>query len=127
MDFLNCTPHAVTIYAPTGDTILTTIPPGPHLVRVLTPPQRPVESVEINGVDVTVVTPQDFAAGEVTGVPPCDEFEQDRTALIVGVIGAEAVAKIWRGPVYVTDTGPESVVRDADGRFIGVRRLQLAP
>jgi len=125
MNYLNCTPHAVVIYDADGKNILATIPPSQWTIRVQTPPQRLVRTVEIEGVSVPVVSAQDFETGEVTGVPPCDEFEQGRTALIVGVIGAEAVDSLWNGPVYVTDTGPESAVRDLSGRILGVRRLQL--
>lgn len=125
MNYLNCTPHAVVIYDAEGKNILATIPPSQWTIRVQTPPQCPVRTVEIDGVDVPVVSGRDFEAGEVDGVPPCDEFEQERTALIVGVVGAKAVDRLWDGPVYVTDTGPESAVRDQTGRILGVRRLQL--
>lgn len=125
MEYLNCTPHPVVIYDSTGTKILATIPPSQWTIRVLTPPQRERAPVEIDGAEVPVVSAQDFEAGEVTGVPPCDEFEQQNTTLIVGVIGAEAVDSLWCGPVYVTDTGPESAVRDPSGRILGVRRLQL--
>lgn len=125
MNYLNCMPHAVVIYDAEGKNILATIPPSQWTIRVQTPPQRLVRTVEIEGVSVPVVSAQDFEAGGVIGLPPCDEFQQQNTALIVGVIGAEAVDSLWSGPVYVTDTGPESAVRDPSGRILGVRRLQL--
>jgi len=125
MNYLNCTPHAIVIYDAEGKNILATIPPSQWTIRVLTPPQRERAPVEIAGADVPVVSAQDFEAGEVHGIPPCDEFQQQSTALIVGIIGAKAVDRLWDGPVYVTDTGPESAVRDPSGRILGVRRLQL--
>lgn len=75
-----------------------------------------------------LVTAPDFAAGTVSGIP---EWAHDTDesgypyALIVGQLGAEAVAQSFAGAVFATDTGPKSAVRDAKGEILGVRRLIL--
>ena len=77
---------------------------------------------------VPLVTPPDFAAGVVTGIPAWAHGLAESGypyALIVGQIGAEAVAKAFKGTVFATDTGPGSAVRDAKGNILGVRRLIL--
>lgn len=77
---------------------------------------------------VPLVAPPDFAAGTVTGIPAwahgLDESGYPY-ALIVGLVGCEAVARAFRGTIFATDTGPASVVRDGKGNVLGVRRLIL--
>jgi hypothetical protein len=77
---------------------------------------------------IPLVTAPDFAAGTVTGIPPWAHGTDEAGcpyALIVGQLGAEAVARAFSGAVFATDTGPASVVRDAKGNILGVKRLIL--
>lgn len=117
---INLTPHAVKIYAADGATLLTEVPPSGTVCRVKTLPQAPAGALDIGGVAVPLVTPQKFTA-EVTGLP-----QDPQAAILVGIVGLESVLAAHPGPVYVTDTGPASVVRDDKGAILGVRRLQDA-
>lgn len=107
----------------------------PHRVVVCSSDGRPVRTYEPSGSVVrlrTLATP----AGELLGVPlvrlahgapeglPGDLQPGD--VLIVSTLALGPVAEAVPSGVTVVapDTGPESVVRDADGRIVGVRRLQ---
>lgn len=149
MKLINCTPHEIVMYSEDGKTILATMPASGYVARVITPPQAPVmvggapdgEPVPLrigpwaggplyyispNGIPV--VEPQDFSAGQVTGLPPLPELNEihagTEPGIVVSIVGAESVAREWPGWVFATDTGPESVVRDGAGRILGVKRLQ---
>jgi hypothetical protein len=77
---------------------------------------------------IPLVNAPDFAGGTVTGIPEWAHGLDDSGypyALIVGLVGCEAVARAFKGAVFATDTGPGSVVRDAQGNVLGVRRLIL--
>lgn len=56
---------------------------------------------------------------ENANLPP----EQDGTLLVVSKIVQDAHPE--RRDLVVPDTGPASCVRDAEGRIMGVKRLQL--
>lgn len=155
-DMLNCTPHPIKFYSEDGQRELYELGPSGWVVRIQTPAQAPLES-KLFWEDqchpdcwCPIVTPQNFSASPVMGLPPVlppsgkpldpdgrgldrgDESwwhaeKQGLSAppIIVGFLGAERVAQIWPGPVYTTDTGPASVVRAADDTILGIRRLQL--
>jgi hypothetical protein len=69
---------------------------------------------EVNGIEVVKST-----FGSVTGLP---EPAED-TIYIVSLLVLQAL-KGQRTDVVGPDTGPESAVRDADGRIVGVKRFQ---
>ncbi len=96
-------------------------------VRVKTIPQLPLGSLEtIHGGTVMVWTAQDFSDELDWGPsgPPQYDGSGQLPAIVVGLVGAAKVDKSYAGPVLMTDTGPESVVRDHVGNVMGVRRLQ---
>src|SRR6185503_13233784 len=77
---------------------------------------------------IPLVAAPDLAGGTVTGIPEwAHGFDESGYpyALIVGLLGCEAVARAFRGAVFATDTGPGSAVRNAKGDILGVRRLIL--
>lgn len=77
---------------------------------------------------IPLVAPPDLGTGAVSGIPTWAHGTDESGypyALIVGQMGAEAVARAFSGCVFATDTGPGSVVRDAKGNILGVRRLIL--
>jgi hypothetical protein len=58
----------------------------------------------------------------VTGIP---ESLKDGDIVIVSAVALPEATRSLPGVMVVSpDTGPESVVRDAEGRIIGVRRWQ---
>lgn len=113
---------------------------GPDTGDLVPPGWDRAYSGNLFGVDnpgkvviIPLVTPQDFSGGTVTGLP---EWARDGHedgypySIIVSVVGAEQVARAWNGGgrmTFVTDTGPDSVVRDARGNILGVRRLIVMP
>lgn len=120
---LNLTPHPVRLFD--GDRVICELPVSGPPVRVQTPPQPPKGTVYLWNVDVPVVALQSFAGCQVSGLPGPSP-DGSYPPILVGIVGIEAVLEAYPGPVYCTDTGPASVVRDRDGSIIGVRRLQVA-
>jgi len=59
--------------------------------------------------------------GAVTGLPS----EQVGVVYLVSPLVAAAARREGRRDVFVPDTSPDSVVRDAVGRIVGVRRLAM--
>lgn len=120
---LNLTPHALVIYAADGVTVIATLPSS-GCVRCETAPQEETDPVTVGQWLVPVVTAQRFT-GAVTGLPAVgrDGVYPD---ICVGAFGFDQVAAAYPGRVFATDTGPQSVVRDAKGAILGVKRLQFA-
>lgn len=106
---INLTPHDVVIVDADGAEIKRYPTAGP-MVRVNTL-DVPLESVDGVSVVRTEYT-------DVTGLPDT----QPNTVILVSVLVAQAL-KGSRADVYTPDTGPKSVVRDDQGRIIGVQRL----
>jgi hypothetical protein len=105
---INLTPHEITIISEEGDFRLT---PSGEVARATST----TEVVgEVNGIEVVKST-----FGSVTGLP---EPAED-TIYIVSLLVLQAL-KGQRTDVVGPDTGPESAVRDADGRIVGVKRFQ---
>ncbi|GIQ64893.1 hypothetical protein PACILC2_34610 [Paenibacillus cisolokensis] len=109
----NLTPHEVVIYNAEGTDIIASIPASGVVARVAqtAKPQSPV-----NGIPVVLTE-----YGEVDGLPP----EQPDVYNIVSIVVAQALAAagVKRTDILVPDSGPASVVRDPDGKILGVRRL----
>ena len=121
-DLVNLTPHVVRVYSADGAALLAEVPPSGAVFKAKAAEQRPVDGL-LGGGALVVETRR--LTGEVEGLP---ELPHGRPAppLLVGATGAELAAAAWPGLVLVPDTGPASVVRGADGRVAGVRRLWLA-
>jgi len=116
---VNLTPHTITILSQDGET-LAQIPPSGTVARVSMGREH-VGSLSYQGAEIPLVRP---SYGEVEGLP---ELPEPDTLYVVSVLVAQALADdpTWRGRLLVPDTGPGSVVRDADGRIVGVRYLQV--
>lgn len=100
-------------------------------VRVETEPQSEVGSFSIQDklsgetYDIPVVQQQRFRRGLMwLGSRPQPGEDGQLPAIIVGIVGAEEVVRGYAGPVLVTDTGPQSGVRDMAGNVLGCKRLQ---
>ena len=106
MDFINLTPHPVSLYR--DEELVATFPPSGKVARVRTVTRDAGRHLLVPVVEQT--------AGEVEGLPDPD----GETIYIVSLFVRQALR--GRTDVVAPDTGPESVVRDADGRIIGVRR-----
>ena len=99
---INLTPHAIVV----GDR---TIPPSGVVARVASTAR---ELPPIEGLPVV-----ETAFGETTGLPP----ETLGTWLVVSQV--VQTANPGRKDLLRPDTGPESVIRDAEGKILGVKRL----
>lgn len=121
-EILNCTPHDVVIVL--GNGIKVSIPSSKYVVRIEMGPVRDDGRAEIvPGLSVPLVAfSSRVVTGEVLGLPPMSP-DGEYPPLLVGAFGTGLIAAKWPGEVYVVDTSPDSVVRDASGRIIGIRRL----
>jgi len=107
----NLTPHPVTFMLPDGTII--TLPPEGIVPRRETYTEDAGES--INGIPIVRNT-----LGPVVGLPA----QEEGVILIVPFTICQACPD--RKDLYAPDTTPASVVRDENGRIVGVRRLQKA-
>ena len=116
MEFINLTPHAITIILDDGDDTAVTIQPSGSIARVAMDEQkvRPIEDEHGNGV-VPVITRK---AGAVTGLP---RPELGKYVLVSGMV-LDDLAGQSRFDVFAPDTGA-GAVRDEVGRIVAVRRL----
>jgi hypothetical protein len=115
LKFVNLTPHEVVIYSPDGKNIIFQIPPSGKVARV----SVKAELVGyVNGVPIRKTT-----YGDIEGLPD----QQPNTIYITSTIVLLALqAKgIRRSDVLSPDTNPDSVVRDASGKIIGVKYFQV--
>jgi hypothetical protein len=109
MGVINLTPHTINIVGADG-TVAKVYPPSGQQARVSS------RAEVVGAVDGVPIVRTVF--GELSGLPE----PQEGTLFIVSSVVAQAVA--GRDDVVAPDTGPESVVRDAEGKIIGVRRFQ---
>jgi len=111
-EFVNLTPHTITVFDSSGKKCLIEIPPSGQVARVATMAEE-VGALPINGHDVPI---NRVTYGEVENLPE----PQNGTIYIVSVLVLQAL-KGQRTDVMAPDTGPDSVVRDENGRIAGVR------
>ena len=115
MRLVNLTPHDLDVYDEAGEKKISTLPRSGEVARVLTQATKVGELEVSNGHPVPVV---ETSYGETENLPEC----QDGTTYIVSIVVAQAV-RGQRDDVVAPDTGPQSVVRDAKGNILGVRRF----
>jgi len=106
---VNLTPHDVVIVDAAGMEVKRYLTAG-QMVRVNT------ADVPLDNVDNVPVVRTEYT--DVSGLPDL----QPNTVYLVSVLVAQALNGS-RPDVYTPDTGPKSVVRDAQGHIIGVQRL----
>lgn len=116
MKLVNLTKHPITLFADDGQTVVAEIPPSGVEARVSTRAEI-LGWVEVDGFYIPLVRTE---FGPVEGLPE----PADGVVYIVSTLVARAVAG-ERDDVVAPDTGPESVIRDADGRIVGIRRFQV--
>jgi len=114
MKLINLTPHPVVIIGDDAE-IAIEIPPEKKSAR-LAESTVPLSPVECDGVTIPMLKKTYVTAENLPD-------EQPDTRYIVSVLVLLALRDI-RHDLVCPDTGPGSVVRDADGNIIGIRRLQ---
>jgi len=112
--FVNLTPHQINIVNEKGEIILS-IPPSGKVARVTA---RPVKVGEISGIPINKVE-----YGDIEGLPE----PQKGVIYIVSILVLQALKSkgIQRNDVLAPDTNPYSVVRDEQGRIIGVKAFMV--
>ncbi|BBW98988.1 hypothetical protein [Geobacillus subterraneus] len=114
MKLVNLTPHTVNVVGAEDKAVLSVSPSG-NVARVTT---KQVVIGSVAGVDVVRT---EF--GAVEGLPePQDGVVYVVSTLVLQALKANGVA---RSDVVSPDTSPASVVRNADGQVVGVRRFQV--
>ena len=113
--FVNLTPHEVVILSQNGENVVMRVPPSGTVARVSTKSEI---ICEVGGVPVRKVT-----YGDIEGLP---EPKGD-TIYIVSTIVLLALKEkgIHRNDVVSPDTNIDSVIRDPQGRVIGVKYFQV--
>jgi len=109
MELVNLTPHEIKIVGEDGEEKMK-IPPSGKTARVKTEQQV---VGEIEGIPVVRT-----AIGDVEGLPE----PRENVVYIVSTLVAQAVPH--REDVVAPDTSPQGVVRDSEGRIVGVKRFQ---
>ena len=117
MILINLTPHDLALFDHEGKAEIARIPKSGNVARVLTQATE-IDSVEVEMHHVSVVSTE---YGKVEGLP--EALEETMYIVSVLVTGALKALEIKRNDVVAPDTGPQSVVRDADGNILGVRRF----
>lgn len=115
----NLTPHDVTLCF--DDHKLTIPSKGKAYVACAEQTTLPALRMP-GGPEVPVVSPPHYRSDNIRGLEDVDP----RTTIIVSMVVAQTMCDghtPWQGAVLTPDTGPESVIRDAQGRIQGVRRL----
>jgi hypothetical protein len=113
--FVNLTPHEIVVYDQTGQNIILRIPPSGTVCRVST-----ISKVvgEINGIPV-----RKTVYGEIENLPPPQPDAIYITSTLVLI--ALKDKGIRRDDVIATDTTSDSVIRDKDGKIIGIKYFQV--
>lgn len=114
MKFINLTPHVLNVIGDDGSVVLS-VPPSGTVARVAT--QQTV-ATQLDGIDVVRTV-----FGDVDGLPA----PQPDTVYVVSTLVLQALrhAGVDRSDVVAPDTSPASVVRNADGQVVGVKRFQV--
>jgi hypothetical protein len=111
---INLTPHKVTIYDKEGKKVIEEIPPSGAVARVA------VTSRVVGRLGVIPIRKVEY--GEIENLP--DPMEGIYYIVSSVVLVALREKGINRPDVLAPDTNPDSVIRDSEGRVIGVKYLQ---
>jgi|Deesub1362A_J573_1020465.scaffolds.fasta_scaffold03301_3 hypothetical protein len=133
MKFVNMTPHAITIVGEDG-LVKLVIPPSGKVARVRT------EQTIVGSINTISIVKTEL--GDVEGVPTvCSNCHFDSADCVykprgLGACEDQEPAEIYvvsslvaqalkgRKDVVAPDTSPQGVVRDENGRIVGVKRFQ---
>jgi len=110
MELVNLTPHEIKIVGEDGK-IRLVVPPSGQVARVKT------EQQVIGSVNDIPIVKTEF--GDVEGLPE----PREGVYYIVATLVAQAM-KGKREDVVAPDTSPQGVVRDSEGKIVGVKRFQ---
>ena len=112
MKLVNLTSHDVNVFNEAGDSLLHSFPSAGEARVAVT--SEPLEPIQTDTLSVPVMERQ---FGDVEGLPAP---AKDTLYIVSSLVMAQVPL---RDDVLAPDTGPGSVIRDKDGRIVGVRRL----
>jgi hypothetical protein len=119
VEFLNLTPHEVTVFDAEGKNVIMRIPPSGVIARV----ETISEIIGYCDAGQTKIPIRATRYGEIRGLP---ETKRGVIYIVSTVVLLALKAKgIKRDDVVAPDTNPDSVVRDPEGRIIGVKYFQV--
>ena len=119
-DLRNMTPHDLRVRVGNDDNAdYVTIPACGTCVRVMSKSQAHLGTLS-NGIEV--FEPPAFE-DVLVGFP--ELTDASHPDLVVSMVVGNHIPGWYRGSVYVPDTGPASVIRDAKGGIAAVRRIYL--
>jgi hypothetical protein len=117
--FLNLTPHEVTVFDAEGKNVIMRIPPSGVIARV----ETVSEIVGYCDTGQAKIPVRATRYGEIRGLP---EARKGVIYIVSTVVLLALKAKgIERDDVVAPDTNPDSVIRDSEGRIIGVKYFQV--
>jgi hypothetical protein len=122
---VNMTPHHLHIQfqdPDTGQQVTKTLPTTGQSIRACSKPQTSIGTVSGG---IPVYTPPAFQPGVLQGFPYTADKDQVHPDLVVSMVVGEQIPGWYRGNVYMPDTGPDSAVRDKQGKIVAVKRLCL--
>ncbi len=110
---VNLTPHPITVYDESGN-ILMNVPPSGQVVRVST------TSRIIDNVDNIPI--REVQYGDIQGLPePQEGVVYIVSTIVVLALKAKGINRV---DVVSPDTSQDSVIRDNEGKIIGVKYFQ---
>lgn len=118
----NMTPHALHVRDVKKPDGCIEIPPCGVVPRMLTKKQEYSESLLDERIQV--VHPSEFAGVDIVDF---EKHAKKEMPIVLSRFVAQYLREIdfvWPGGVYSPDSGPESAIRDEQGRIIGVERLE---
>lgn len=104
---VNLTPHAISVLGEDGEVLM--LSPSGQVARVTS------SCTQVGALDGVPVVKTEYGTVENLPAPEAGKV------FVVSVLVAQQCA--GREDVVSPDTGPDSAVRDADGRIIGVKRF----
>lgn len=116
--WVNLTPHTVNIHKPSGEIV--TVEPSGLVMRAdpITEEARSIDGIPL--IKMRLGT----CAVHGSGTLPVD---RSTACYLVSLIALRQLEQQLTAPqllqYFAPDTGPESVVRDSEGRIVGVKRL----
>jgi hypothetical protein len=131
--YLNLTPHPIVLQSETGERVSI---PSSGVLRLASRAQISYESIWLKGGDskniIPVLTAQEFIGLDETS-PGFSLFSKVKErGKVAGIIVSMPVGQfLGRGggsgsiPIYSPSTSPENAVRDAEGKIVAVRALEI--
>jgi len=115
-NFLNLTPHDVTVFLENGEKIVFKRSGRVARINVF---HFDAGHIIVDGKKIPLTYVE---YGEVEGLP---EYDPSLFIIVSQMVAQALQGSKWSGHILVPDTSPQNVVRDEKGRILGVKGFQL--